>query len=117
MCISSFVSILSTIIAIPYISTAEINDIIVANLIAINPNNIEYIKYEQIPIIMVAIIGFTINLYIFKSNAILFLRTVNPIEKEIIWHTTEPIAAPFSPILGIGTKIKFNINLAITPTS
>ena len=117
MYISSLVSIFNTITAIPYIITAEINAIIVANLITINFATIEYMKYEHTPIIAVAIIGFIINLDISKFNFMFFLSTVNPIEKEIIWHTTDPIAAPFSPILGIGTKIKFSISLAITPTS
>ena len=31
------------------------------------------------------------------------------------WHATDAIAAPFTPILGIGTKIKFKINFIITP--
>ena len=36
-------------------------------------------------------------------------------QKEIVWHTTEAIAAPFIPISGIGINIMFKINFIITP--
>jgi len=39
------------------------------------------------------------------------------IVKATRWQATDAHAAPFTPILGSGTKIKFKINLITTPTS
>lgn len=74
-------------------------------------------KYEHIPIIAVATTGFNTNFENVNFNFIFFLKDVIAIVKATKWQTTEAIAAPFTPIDGIGTKIKFKINLAITPTS
>ena len=74
-------------------------------------------KYEHIPMIVVAITGFITNLENVKSSFIFFLKAVIAIEKATTWHATDPHAAPFIPIDGIGTKIKLKINLVITPTS
>ena len=68
------------------------------------------------PIIVTAIIGFNINLEKPRFNFMFFLNAVNAIVNAIMWQTTEAIAAPLTPIDGIGTKIKFNISLATTPT-
>jgi hypothetical protein len=46
-----------------------------------------------------------------------FFKHIIDIVNAIAWHATDAIAAPFTPIDGIGTKIKFNINLTITPYS
>ena len=97
--------------------TAESIAIIVANFSIIIPEIAEYIKYEQIPIIAVAIIGFITNFENVKSNFIVFLSAVIAIVNATTWHTTDAIAAPFTPISGIGTKIKFNINFTMTPAS
>ena len=91
--------------------------IIVANFGAIIPVNIEYIKYEHIPIIAVAITGFITIFENGKFNFIFFLKNVLAIEKAITWHATDPQAAPFTPIAGFGTKIRFNINFTNTPAS
>lgn len=72
-------------------------------------------KYEQTPIIAVAITGFIINFEKFKSSFIFFLSAVIAILKATAWQATEPQAAPFTPISGIGTKTKFKINFTITP--
>ena len=74
-------------------------------------------KYEQIPIIAVAIAGFITNFEIVKSSFIFFISEVIAIVNATAWQATEAHAAPFTPIDGIGTKIKFNINFTITPAS
>ena len=38
-------------------------------------------------------------------------------EKATTWQATDAQAAPFTPISGIGTSIKFKINFTITPAS
>lgn len=57
--------------------------IIVANFCAIIPVNIEYIKYEHIPIIAVAITGFTKIFENDKFNFIFFLKNVLAIVNAI----------------------------------
>ena len=94
---------------------ANIIAIIVANLSAIIPFNTINTQYEQIAIIIVAIIGFTTNFENVKFSFIFLLSTFIAIVNATKWHATEPIAAPFAPIHGIGTNIVFNINLVITP--
>ena len=46
-----------------------------------------------------------------------FLNNVKAIENATMWQATEPIAAPYTPILGFGTKVIFKINLTNTPYS
>ena len=91
--------------------------IIVAKLSVIIPKSEEYIKYEQIPIINVARIGFITNLLTPNFNFIVLFKAVIDIINATKWHATDAIAAPLTPIEGIGTKIKFKINFTITPTS
>ena len=91
--------------------------IIVANFCAIIPVNIEYIKYEHIPIIAVAITGFTTIFENGKFNFIFFLKNVLAIVNAIKWHATDAQAAPFTPIAGFGTKIRFKISFTNTPAS
>ena len=98
-------------------TTANSIDTIVANFCAIIPESVKYIKYEHIPIMAVANIGFKTNFENVKSNFIFFLNDVIAIVKATKWQTTDAIAAPFTPISGIGTNIKFKINFAITPAS
>ena len=74
-------------------------------------------KYEQIPIIAVAIAGFITNFEIVKSSFIFLISEVIAIVNATAWQATDAHAAPFTPIDGIGTKTKFNINFTITPTS
>ena len=95
---------------------ATIIDTIVANFSAIIPESVKYVKYEQIPIIVVAIIGFVTNFENVKSSLIVFLNAVIAIANATMWHATDAQAAPFIPTPGIGTKIKFKINFTITPT-
>lgn len=57
--------------------------IIVANFCVIIPVNIEYIKYEHIPIIAVAITGFTKIFENDKFNFIFFLKNVLAIVNAI----------------------------------
>ena len=76
-----------------------------------------YTKYEQIPIIAVAIAGFITDFITPKSNFIFFLNDVIAIVNATAWHATDAQAAPLTPIDGIGTNIKFNINLASTPAT
>ena len=97
--------------------TADIIAIIVAKFPIIIPDNDEYIKYEQIPIITTAIIGFITNWENVKFNFIFFLNAVIAILNATAWHATEAHAAPFTPIDGIGTNIRFKISFTITPTS
>ena len=73
--------------------------------------------YEHTPIIAVANAGFNTNFLNGKSNFTYFFKTLNTIVNATAWQATEAHAAPFTPIDGIGTKIKFNINLTITPAS
>lgn len=101
----------------PYIIMANIIAIIVANLSAIIPFNTINMKYEQIAIIIVAITGFNTNFEKVKSSFICFLSTLIAIVNATIWQATEPIAAPFTPIQGIGTNTKLQINFVITPAS
>ena len=91
--------------------------IIVAKVSVIIPKSEEYIKYEQMPIIIVASIGFIINLLIPNFNFIILFNAVIDIINATKWHATDATAAPLTPIEGIGTKIKFKINFTITPTS
>lgn len=97
--------------------TAIIIAIIVANLPGIIPVNTLYAKYEQTPIMKVAIAGFITNfdkfILIFKC----LTSDVIAITNATAWHATDAQAAPFTPMLGIGTSIRFNINLVITPAS
>jgi len=60
-------------------------------------------------------IGFITNFENVKSNFIVFLKDVMAIVKATKWHATEAHAAPFTPISGIGTKIKFKMSFTITP--
>ena len=46
-----------------------------------------------------------------------FLKEVIAMVKATKWQATDAHAAPFTPISGIGTKIKFKISLTTTPTS
>ena len=69
------------------------------------------------PIIAVATTGFITNFENVKSNFIFFRSDVIAIVKATTWQATEARAAPFTPISGIGTKIKFKINFVITPKS
>lgn len=115
--ISSFENIFNAITANTYITTATTIANIVANFGVIIPKSVEYIKYEHIPIIVTAIIGFTTIFENVKSNFIFFLSAVIAIVNATKWQATDAIAAPFTPISGIGTNIRFNINLTITPTS
>lgn len=62
-------------------------------------------------------IGFITNFDIVKFSFIFFLNAVIAIVNAIKWHTTDAIAAPFTPILGIGIKIKFKISFTTTPAS
>lgn len=73
-------------------------------------------KYEQIPIIPTAIIGFTTSFENVKFSFIFLLRAIIAIVNATKWHATEAIAAPFTPISGIGTNIKFKISFKTTPT-
>ena len=114
---SSFENSFNTIIANPYMITADIIAIIVAKFSIIIPDNTEYMKYEHIPIIVTAIIGFTTNWENVKFNFIFFLNAVIAILNATAWHATDAQAAPFTPIDGIGTNIRFNINFTITPAS
>lgn len=91
--------------------------IIVANFSAIIPESIIYTEYEQIAIIVTAIAGLITNFLNVKFNFISLLSAAIVILNAIKWHTTEAQAAPFTPKFGFGTKIKFKISLAITPTS
>ena len=91
--------------------------IIVANFSAIIPKIDEYIKYEQTPIIIVANIGFTRNLLTPNFIFIVLFNAIIEITKATKWQATDAIAAPFTPIEGIGTKIKFKINFTTTPAS
>lgn len=97
--------------------TANIIDTIVANFCAIIPESVKYIKYEQIPIIAVAITGLTTNFENVKFNFMVFLSAVMAIVKATRWQATDAMAAPLTPISGIGTNIKFKINFTITPTA
>ena len=74
-------------------------------------------KYEQIPIIVTAIIGLITNCENVKFNFIFFLKAVIAILNATTWHATDAHAAPFTPISGIGTNIRFNISFTITPAS
>ena len=67
--------------------------------------------------IITARIGFITNFENVKSNFIVFAKEVIAIVKATRWHATEAHAAPFTPISGIGTKIRFKISFKITPTS
>lgn len=60
-------------------------------------------------------IGFITNFENVKSSFIVFLREVMAIVKATKWQATDAQAAPFTPISGIGTKIKFKISLTATP--
>ena len=91
--------------------------IIVAKVCVIIPKSTEYIKYEQIPIIAVANIGFITNLLTPNFNFIVLFKAVIDIINATKWHATDATAAPLTPIEGIGTKIKFKINFTITPAS
>ena len=91
--------------------------IIVANFSTIIPKSKEYIKYEQIPIIIVANIGLITNFFILNFIFIVLLKAIMDIINATTWHATDAIAAPLTPIEGIGTKIKFKINFTITPAS
>ena len=91
--------------------------IIVANFSAIIPKSKEYIKYEQIAIITVASIGFITNLLTPNFILIVFFKAIIEIPNATRWHATDAIAAPLTPIAGIGTRIKFKINFTITPAS
>lgn len=114
---SSFENTFNATIANPYMITADIIAIIVAKFWIIIPFNTEYIKYEQIPIIAVAVIGFTTNCANVKSSFIFFLNAVIAMVNATKWHATDAQAAPFTPICGIGTNIRFNISFTITPAS
>ena len=96
---------------------ADIIAIIVAKLFVIIPKSEEYIKYEQIPIMNVASIGFITNLLTPNFNLIVLFNAVMDIINATKWQATDAIAAPLTPIDGIGTKIKFKINFTITPAS
>ena len=67
--------------------------------------------------IITASMGFITNFENVKSNFIVFVKEVIAIVKATKWHATDAHAAPFTPISGIGTKIKFKISFTITPTS
>lgn len=97
--------------------TANIIATIVANFCAIIPESVINIKYEQIPIIIVANKGFSTNFEKVKFNFMFFLNDVIAIENATRWQATDAIAAPLTPICGIGTNIKFKISFAKTPTS
>ena len=43
------------------------------------------------------------------------LKEVIAIVNATKWQATDAHAAPFTPISGIGTKIKFRISFTITP--
>ena len=79
--ISSSENIFNVIIAKTYIITANIIDSIVANFCTIIPESTINMKYEQIPIIIVANIGFITNLEKVKFNFICLLKDVIAIEK------------------------------------
>lgn len=115
--ISSFENTFSAIIAKAYIITALIIATIVANFCAIIPESTINIKYEQIPIINVANNGFNTNFENVKFNFIFFFNDIIAIVNATIWQATDAIAAPLTPICGIGTNIKFKINFTKTPTS
>lgn len=74
-------------------------------------------KYEQIPIIVVAITGLIINFENVKFSFIFLLSEVIAIVNATIWQATDAIAAPFTPISGIGTNIKLSSSFTSTPTS
>ena len=50
-------------------------------------------------------------IFIFKC----FINEVIAIVNATTWHATDAQAAPFTPMLGIGTNIRFKISLVITP--
>lgn len=97
--------------------TADIIATIVANFDAIIPNSVINIKYEHIPIIIVDNKGFITNFENVKFNLIFFFSAVIAIQNATKWHATDAIAAPLTPIDGIGTNIKFKINFTRTPDS
>ena len=61
--------------------------------------------------------GFITNFENVKSNFIDFLNDVIAIVKATKWQATDPHAAPFTPISGIGTKTKLKISFTNTPTT
>ena len=61
--------------------------------------------------------GFITNFENVKSNLIVFLKKVMAMVKATKWQATDAQAAPFIPISGIGTKIKFKISFTNTPTA
>lgn len=65
----------------------------------------------------VATTGLITNLVNVKSNLINLRSNELAMVKATKWQATEPQAAPFTPNAGLGTKIKFKINLTITPAS
>ena len=65
----------------------------------------------------VAITGFITNFENVKFNLIFFRKKVIAIVNATKWHATDAIAAPLTPISGIGTNIKFKINFTITPAA
>ena len=85
--------------------------------IVLDWEDLEYTKYEQIAIIAVANIGLITNRFKPSFILIVFFNAIIEIPNATKWHATDAIAAPLTPIEGIGTKIKFRINFTITPTS
>lgn len=66
---------------------------------------------------IVAMIGFNTNFEKVKSSFIFLLSILIAMVNATTWHATEPIAAPFTPIHGIGTNTKLQINFVTTPTA
>lgn len=77
---SSLEKTFNAIIDNVYIITANAIASIVANFGVIIPKSVKYTKYEHIPIIAVAMIGFITNFENVKSNFIFFLKDVIAIE-------------------------------------
>lgn len=60
-------------------------------------------------------IGFSTNFENVKSNFMVLFKDVIAMVKATKWQATDPKAAPFTPISGIGTSTKFKISLTNTP--
>ena len=114
---SSFVNTFNVTIANIYIITATSIAIIVANLSIIIPFKVKYVKYEHIPIMVVANIGFITNFENVKFNFIFFRNAVIAIQNATAWQATEPIAAPYTPNSGFGISVIFKMNLTNTPVA
>ena len=64
-----------------------------------------------------ASMGFNTNFETVKSNFMFLDKEVIAMTKATKWQATDAHAAPFTPISGIGTKIKFKMSFTNTPTS